>query len=885
MSNPSVSCYNLDMNDFHQRNTQEVLDSFEVNPQSGLTSQQIDVARAKYGENKLPEPARETFLKKLLKQIINPLVLILIAAFVLTIVLQEYVDALVIAIAVVVNVTVALVQEGRASQAYELLRSKRVFTALVIRDGKKQEVGLEELVPGDIVLLQSGMYVPADIRVLEATNITANQVAFTGESVSVFKTPEPSDTETIFERSSMLFAGSTIGSGSGLGVVTSIGSQTVFAGIAESLLAVEKDKSPIEKESEKIATILSVVAGVIVVFIVLLGLYRELPLYEMILLAVAVAVSSVPEGLPSAITAILAYGAARIGARGGLVKNLSSAQTLGSTDVIMTDKTGTLTNGLMDVTQIVGITKSEGDRALIAEHGLFATEVFFDEEHNKFVGDDVDQAIGRYFAEGGTYVNELLAQAPEHHIVPFDSRNKYFAAVRTWKDRETVFAKGAFRILWDHAELVLENGKHRPKTDADYTYFSELIDAQTKEGKRVLAVSHNYDCSPKEDPHDPYKILRGAVFCGILIMEDPIRESAAGAVGEAQSAGVEVLMITGDAANTARSIAFQSGIVDDTDAHVVYGDDLKQYSDDELFARIESGEFRIFSRVSPEHKLRLVDIFTTKGKTVAMTGDGVNDSLALSRASVGISLASATEVAKESADIILTNNSFAGIIFALKEGRRMASNISKTIVYLLSTSFLEVTVIVSALLLALPMPFLPAHILWANMLGEGVMNFAFLFEPNRNPQEKPHKILNKHVMKLTVGIGIVTGFVFLSFFMYLQFFTVYEHAMVQTMMFGALAFGTLFAAFSMRDLTKPFWKISFKSNRFFLWALCGNLTLFGLTIGTEIGRTLLHLEVLDTYQLGVLICFGVINMLVIEICKYVFKTKEDRVVIPTLANG
>ncbi len=859
---------------FYSTTAEDVLSEFNVNKDQGLSNQQVGDQRVLHGENKLPEPPKKTFLERLIKQLINPLVLILIGAFILTIVLDEYVDAVVILVAVAVNVVVALIQEGKASEAYELLQKKRTHRAIVVRGGKKEEIDLVDLVVGDIVILQAGMYTPADIRVIEATNLTANQVMFTGESIPVEKTPEISDTEDIFARSSMVFTGSTIASGSGLGVVTAVGSGTAFADIAQSLLSVEKEKSPIEKQSEHIAKIISIVAGVIIVMILLLGIYRGLPFYELILLAIAIAVSAVPEGLPSAITAILAYGASLIGKEGGLVKNLSSAQTLGSTDVILTDKTGTLTYGHMEIVEIIGRGTATKDHRTIAEHALLATDVFYDEHHKRFVGDDVDQAIGRYFLYGGEYVNDLLADSPMDHVVPFDSRYKFFASVREWNGKTSVFSKGAFSVLWENCDKVLDDGVERDITDQDYEHFRKIIDGATQKGKRIIAVAHNNLVQIPENESDPHQILQGAVFCGLLVMEDQVRDTATKAVYEAQEAGVSVIMITGDAASTARTIAHETGIVDNPNAQVMLGKDIDGYSDDELYDEMFKNGLRIFSRVSPEHKLRLVDLLTERGKTVAMTGDGVNDSLALSRAAIGISLSSATEVAKESADLILTNNSFATIMFALKEGRRIAANITKTIIYLVSTSFSEVLVIAAALLFTLPVPFLPSHILWANILEEGLMNFAFLFEPNRTPQNKPRKIINKQVVQAVSSIAVLNSLLFLALYGGLYMFTETSIEMKRTIMFGALAVSALFLSWSVRSISRPFWKLDISSNRFFVIATVINICLFLLTIGTEIGREFMHLEPMTAMMLVGLLVFGVLNVISVELTKALFWRKR-----------
>ncbi len=859
---------------YYSTPAQDVLSSLQVEPTKGLTKTQIEESIVLHGTNSLPEQKEPSLLYKIFRQLINPLVAILIGAAILTLFLHEYVDTLVITIAVLVNVVVALIQEGKASEAYKLLQQKRVHKTVVIRDGKKQEIDLHELVVGDIVQLYAGLYVPADIRVLEATNLSANQVVFTGESIAVSKDEQVFTQEeggNAFEQSSMVFTGTTIGSGLGLGVVTAVGVDTEFAKIAQSLSQVEKEKSPIEKQSENIARAISIVAGVIIVLILALGIYRGLPFYELILLAIAIAVSAVPEGLPSAITAILAYGASLIGKEGGLVKNLSSAQTLGSTDVILTDKTGTLTYGDMQVSRVVTLNDTDHAQEMTLTHGLYATDVFYDSTHAHFVGDDVDQALGKYYPEGGEYVQRLIDATEVLSTVPFDSRNKLYAAVREMDGKKALYTKGAFEILWDRSTHVLEHDQIRKKTEQDYKFYAELVEHASSEGKRLLAVAHK-DTQKTDSNLDD---VSGLIFCGLLVMEDKVRTTAADSVYQAQEAGVAVIMITGDAPVTARTIALETGIISDPTSKVLLGEEMSHYSDDELFTMMDSGELLVFSRVSPEHKLRLVDIFTEKGKTVAMTGDGVNDSLALSRAAIGISLSSATDVAKEASDLILTDNSFSGIIFALKEGRRIASNITKTIIYLVSTSFSEVLVIAAALVFALPVPFLPSHILWANILEEGLMNFAFLFEPNRSPQNKPRRIINKQVIQAIISISILNSVLFVGLYGGLYMFTDTTLEMKRTIMFGALAVSALFLSWSVRSISMPFWKIDISSNKFFIVAMLINIVLFALTIGTEVGRTVMHLEPLTMLGMLGLLGFGILNVLSVEFTKWAFwKSKE-----------
>ncbi len=721
---------------------------------------------------------------------------------------------------------------------------------------------------GDIILVFAGMYVPADARIIESQNITANQVLFTGEAAPVAKDSQPAQTDFIFDTTSMIFAGSTIASGTGKAIVTAVGTSTEFAKIADSLRTVKKADSPIEQESKKIAHILSVVAGIAVVFIVLFGFIRGIEFYELLLIAVAVAVSAVPEGLPSVVTAILAYGAAHIGSKGGLIKNLSSAQTLGSTEIILTDKTGTLTYGQMDVSSLVVHGPDELSHVVLG-YSLFATDMFFDTVKGQFIGDDVDVAIGRFEIQGGEYVNGLFERHPVVATIPFDSRYKFFASLREHEESMTLYCKGAFEIIWELADTVyIGSGEEAPKDLEQYHYFKRIIDEASEEGKRVLAVSYKKDFSGDlSNRESPESHLAGTTFVGIIIMSDKVRESAKQAVLEARAADVRVVMITGDAPKTASTIAYQTGITDTLDALVIQGNELEKISDQTLFDRIMDGTARVFSRVSPDQKLRLATILTNHGVIIAMTGDGVNDASALSKASIGISLSSATEVAKEAADLILTNNSFNVIVYAIKEGRRIASNISKTVIYLLSTSLAEVVVILGAIIAGLSIPFLPTHILWANMLVEGLMNFAFLFEKEKDVKKSPTKILDKRVMRLTLTAAIVSGALYLVLFFWLSWGTPFTEEIIRTFMFGALICGALFTSVGLKSLDKPFWRVHQLENKFFIYSLLINIALFIGTFKTDFGQTVFKIVDLPFEIIGLLGLFGLVNLLCIEVLK------------------
>lgn len=846
----------------------EMLTTLFVDINNGLTESQVSEYKQKYGSNTLTTQREATIFERILRELLNPLVLILVAALVLTIILKEHIDSIVIFIAIVVNVTVSLFQEGKANNAFKLLQQKRIHSALVIRDGKKREIPLEEVVVGDVLLVQSGMYVPADARIVEAQNVNANQVLFTGEAAPVSKSTDPSTSEFTFDATSMIFAGSTIASGTGRAVVTAVGKDTEFAKIADSLRTVEKAESPVEQESKKIAHILSIVAAITVVLILAIGFVRGIEFYELLLIAVAVAVSAVPEGLPSVVTAILAYGAGRIGAQGGLVKNLSSAQTLGSTELIMTDKTGTLTYGHMEIDELVMFSQ-EKDKHMLLDYALFATEMFYDDTRKGFVGDDVDTAIGRFEIRGGAFVNSVFESYPVRSTIPFDSRYKFFSALREHDGKTTLYTKGAFEVIWEACDSVHTGTTELAKTLEQYHYFKRIIDQASDAGKRIIAVAYKDesigDITQATDNQESYIV--GSTFVGILVMSDKVRESAKAAVLEARDADVKVIMITGDAPRTAAYIAYQTGITDTPDALVIQGSELEKISDQTLFDRIMDGSARVFSRVSPDQKLRLATLFTSRGVVIAMTGDGVNDAPALSKASIGISLASATDVAKESADLILTNNSFDVIVHAIKEGRRIASNISKTVIYLLSTSLAEVVVIIGAIIAGLSIPFLPTQILWANILVEGIMNFAYLFEHEKTAKKSPTRILDKRVISLTLVAAVVSGILYLTLFFGLSWGTNLSEEMVRTVMFGALISGALLTAFGLKSLEKPFWEVNPFENKFFLYGFLLNIALFFATFKTEFGQMVFKIENLSSEFMVFLLVFGVINLLGIEILK------------------
>ena len=850
---------------------------------TGLSHSEVRKRQKQYGPNSIAEPDKESIVESVIKQLINPLALILIAAFVLTIVLQEYIDAGVILVATVINVVISLYQERRAGDAFRALSGSRSHTAVVLRDGHKTVVPSEELVPGDIVELQSGSYVPADGRLLSVARLSINQVAFTGESEAVDKTTDISHEDHVFDRDNMAFMGSTVMTGTGTMVVTKTGNNSEFGKIADQLSRITKDLSPVQTSMKTIAKWLGLItlAALVVLFVV--GVMQGMELYSALLLAVAVGVSAVPEGLLSAVTVVLAFGARSVMREGGLVKNLASAETLGSATYILTDKTGTLTYGKMKTENWFTLSSTDVSMDMLQRAAGFATDMFFDPEGKNFVGDEMDVAIAHEVYRNQQQFEEINES---HHVldtIPFDSKYKFFASLRAEDGEHTVYIKGAPDIIIEQARYVYVDGAPREISDQDREHFRTIVTTESERGRRLLAVAMRQevgtdDLSQSWDAEGNASMGEHIVLCGLVSFYDRVRGDVPEVVqGMREDAQTEVIMITGDGPETAHRIALESGIITDEKEAVYTGRDIDEATDEHLLEIMQSGQARVFARVTPDHKLRLTMILQGAGEVVAMTGDGVNDAPALQRATIGISLSSSTEVAKEAADLVLVNDSFATIAYAIREGRRMTGNLKKTIIYLLSTSFSEVIVLLGALVVAGPVPFYPTQILWANIIEEGLMNFAFIFEPAEKFVRKKkygQKIVGRHTRNMVVTVGIVNGAILLSFYALLLQQNISDD-LLRTYMFAALSIDSIFFGLTLKSLYDPIWRLKLFSNMYLIIASAVSFALLLLALELPFLRTVLHLEPLGVIGLEVVFLFGVINLLAVELVKRVYRPTQS----------
>lgn len=870
---------------WHAHDAREVMSVLGVS-EVGLDEKTILERRRKYGLNKFTEIKPPGLLFHIYNQLRSPLALVLIMAFGATLFLQEYIDAGVIFAALLVAVVVGVLQEGKASNAFATLSKSQVHMAIVIRGGQKHEVRTEELVPGDIVELESGIGVPADLRLLSTKQLSVNESALTGEWRAVEKSSTPLNVGTPqLERSNMVYMGSYVAEGYGQGVVVDTGDRTVMGSLAKSVQTIEDEKTPLQLQMQQLARIMLFIIIALVVIIFVIGILSDHSVEEMLLVSIAVAVASVPEGLPAAVTIVLAVSMESLLRRGGLVRNLLAAETLGSTTYILTDKTGTLTHGKMSLSGLVineqiNLQPSSWTKGSLAyevlDISLAATNSFAEEVrgHSVMRGDAVEQAILDRALKAGIEVEQNSSRANRIDYLAFASERRFAAGLVPVKGHNRLCVNGAPEELLAHAGSVMTKDGSKKMTATEKESINDLLLQFTSEGKRVLAVGYldvKYDAFPEKIEAD--KLLKDLVFAGLLVLSDPVRVDVKDAIAGARQAGTDILLITGDNPETALSVAKAVGIAEPTGTALT-GADLEELTDEELYAALEN--VKVFARILPEQKMRIAQILQIHGEIVAMTGDGINDSLALRKANIGIAVGSGTEVAKESADLVLVNDSFKIIYAAIEEGRRITSNMRKIAGYLLSTSLTEVVLISGALVTGGAVPILPTQILWSNIIEEGLMSVAFAFEKGEKEAMKrpPHDvyeegILSRDMIWFIAMVVTILSLLTLSLYFYLRMIQIPLEEL-RSVMFVAISIDSLFMAFSFRSLTSPIWKNSFKDNLFFAGSFLISLVLLLVALSVPFFQNILSYTPLPLFDLALVFLFGLLSLLTVEVAKWVF---------------
>lgn len=773
---------------WHVLSIAEVLAALEADPR-GLSPAEAARRRPVYGPNELEAARRISPWAILLAQFRNVLVLILLAATALSIVLGHGTEAVVIIVIVLFAVLLGFLQEYRAERALEALRRLAAPTATVLREGEPQEVPARELVPGDVVVLRTGDRVPADLRLLEAVHLRIDEAVLTGESVPVEKHTDPIPVPEIplGDRRNMAYAGTVVTYGRGKGIVVATGMRTEFGRIAGMLQTIETERTPLQENLDRVGHALARAALGVVALIVALGLIRGQPWLEMLLFGLALAVAVVPEALPAVVTISLALGVQRMVRRNALVRRLPAVETLGSTTVIGTDKTGTLTKNEMTVRRIflcgqtwevtgagyapegvfllagIPTPPSEPLRRLLRAATLASdARLRFRPEEGRWQaqGDPTEVALVVAAAKAGWAVEDLEARFPRVHEIPFTAERKRMTTLHRGPDGVFAAAKGAPEVILEGCARLLTEAGEVPLTPAGREQILEVARAMAGEALRVLAVADKADARP-EDAEE------GMTFLGLVGMIDPPRPEAREAIRKCQEAGIRVVMITGDHPHTAEAIARELGLLQR--GRVITGAQLDAMDDTAFEAQVE--DIEIYARVSPAHKLRVVTALQKKGHIVAMTGDGVNDAPALKKADIGVAMGiTGTDVSKEAADMILLDDNFASIVAAVEEGRTIFNNIKKYLMYLLSSNVGEILLMAGASLAGLPLPLTAAQILYVNLATDGLPALALAVDPPeedlmRRPPRPPRAgIFTRPVVALMLAGGLWSALVNLSLF-------------------------------------------------------------------------------------------------------------------------
>ena len=874
---------------FYTQGEEEVLKSLDTSV-DGLSTAQAKERIDAYGFNELDEGEKRSLLSKFIDQFKDLMIIILLVAASLSVItegMHGLTDACIILAVVVLNAAFGVYQEGQAEAAIEALKNMSSPLARVRRDGNIVEIDSRELVPGDIVLLEAGDVVPADMRLLEAASLKIEEAALTGESVPV----EKDITETVAadagigDRVNMGYQNSNVTYGRGTGVVTNTGMYTEVGKIADMLANADESQTPLKQSLEQLSKSLTylIVAIALVTFLVSVFIRGEQPL-EGLMIAVALAVAAIPEGLPAIVTILLSLGTTTLAKRNSIVRKLPAVETLGSTEIIASDKTGTLTMNQMTVEKVYTNGQLQSaDTELGADNTTlrimnFANDTKVDPD-GKLIGDPTETALVQFGLDHNFDVRDVLKSEPRVAELPFDSDRKLMSTIHKETDGSYFVAvKGAPDQLLKRVTRIEINGEIRPITDADKQAILTSNKDLAKQALRVLMMAYK---TTSDIPTLESEVVESdLIFSGLVGMIDPERPEAAEAVRVAKEAGIRPIMITGDHQDTAEAIAKRLGIIDpnDTEDHVFTGAELNELSDEE-FQKVFK-QYSVYARVSPEHKVRIVKAWQNDGKVVAMTGDGVNDAPSLKTADIGIGMGiTGTEVSKGASDMVLADDNFATIIVAVEEGRKVFSNIQKSIQYLLSANMAEVFIIFFATLFGWDV-LQPVHLLWINLVTDTLPAIALGVEPaepgimTHKPRGRQSNFFDGGVFGAIIYQGILQTILVLAVYGWGLVFPEHHtqgaiHADALTMAFATLGLIQLLHAFNVKSVYQSVFKVGLFRNKTFNWAIPVAFVLLMATIVVPGFNNLFHVSHLSLTQWLAVIVGSFLIVVFVELVKAV----------------
>lgn len=870
---------------FYQQSVDEVMNQMQADPK-GLSDQQVAQRREQFGFNRLQAKRRTTIFEKFLAQFKDLMIIILIVAAIIAGIAGEHVDAAIILAVVILNAVFGVFQESKAENAIDSLKEMSAPMATVLRNGRQTTVKSDEIVPGDMVLLEAGDVVPADIRLTEANTLKIEEAALTGESVPVNKTTATiNDSDLpLGDRKNLGFMNSNVTSGRGVGVVIGTGMNTEVGKIAHMLNTTEETTTPLQENLNKLGKVLTILILVIAVVVFAVGMWRgQETLINMLLTAISLAVAAIPEGLPAIVTVTLAIGTQQMARHRALIRKLQAVETLGSTDIICSDKTGTLTQNKMTVKKVFqnGELLDSAKTQLSLDDRL--AQIMVLNNDTKYLqeglgGDPTETALVSFYLNQQLPVQQFVNDHQRLAEIPFDSERKLMTTYNQMPDGIMMTMKGAPDQLLQRVTQVLDNGKVRPITDADRKTIQTTNHDLATQALRVLGFAYRMvdevpaDLTSEAQEHD-------MILTGLIGMIDPERPEVAQAVAEAKAAGIKSVMITGDHQDTAQAIANRLGIIGrgDSNDKVINGAQLDDMTDEQFEKSV--GDIAVYARVAPEHKVRIVNAWQKRGKVVAMTGDGVNDAPALKAADIGVGMGiTGTEVSKEASDMVLADDNFATIVTAVKAGRKVFANIQKSLQYLLSANLGEVLTLFVMTMMGWEI-LAPVQILWINLVTDTFPAIALGVEPaepgimKRQPRGRSSNFLSGGIMSNILYQGFFEGAITLAVYAFAILNPVHAsetliHADALTMAYATLGLIQLFHAFNSKTIHQSIFRVGLFKNKFFNWALLGSALLLILTIAVPGFNQMFHVTNLAASQWLVVVIGGFMIVVISEVVKY-----------------
>lgn len=861
--------------------------------ETGLSADEISAKLQKHGRNILPAEKPISKIKLFFSQFNSPLMYILLVAVIVSFFLKYYTDAIFIIIVLLINTTVGFYQENKANKSLAVLKKMVKILAKVLRGGFEKVVDSEELVPGDIVFLKAGDKIPADARIIESKNFRVNEANLTGEWLPVQKNSKVTVVKEapLAERNNMVFMGTVVEEGTAKAIVVATGTQTQIGELVLLLKRTKEEKTPLQK---KILSLSRWTGGFIlsIIFIVILeGYFTEKNFSDVFVAALALAVSAIPEGLLPAITVIMVLGMRRIFNKNGLVRKLAATETLGSVTVICTDKTGTLTEGNMQVSHILTSTtellqdkiknfvnkeneKSAESHILALKIATLTNEAFIENPEEdlqkwQFRGNPTERALLMASVHAGLNKKQLEIQYPRIDNISFVSDYKFAASYHKKTPRQNVlYVLGAPEEIIAKCVSLDIDGKKQKLTAQKIEKLYEKMEFFTQKGLRLVATAYkNY--GSKTEYEKLSELVENLSFVGFIVLKDPLRKDAKDSILTAKNAGIRTVIITGDHKFTAQAVAEEIGIKAE-EKNIIEGKDLEKMSDEELCEKAK--DISIYARVSPRHKLRIVDALQFNGEIVAMIGDGVNDAPALKSADIGVVVGSGTDVAKEVADLVLLDDNFKTVIDAVEQGRLIFENIRKVFVYLVADDFSELFIFLAAMASGLPLPLVAAQILWINLVEDGLPDIALTTEKESSElmQQKPRNpkepILNKPLKLWMTSIFFITGIA--SFLLFILALKITGNlAKTQTIVFALMCFDSLVFALCVRSFRRPIFRKDIFSNKYLLGAVIISLFFMIIAIYVPFLQKILSTQAMGISEWIIILIISFVEISLIEFFK------------------